>query len=119
MAREYDVIVIGAGHNGLICGAYLAKAGKKVLILERRHVLGGACVTEEVRPGSEGTGRVEVLLAGRPAGHGKGQAADLAGAHREVLSRARVAVAPVPMGRRTRGKGVPERARRPEGETDG
>src|SRR5437763_3574208 len=47
----YDAIVIGGGHNGLTNAAYLAKAGKKVLVLERRHVLGGAAVTEEVFPG--------------------------------------------------------------------
>jgi phytoene dehydrogenase-like protein len=47
----YDVIVIGAGHNGLVCAAYLARAGKSVLVLERRHVVGGACVTEELWPG--------------------------------------------------------------------
>ena len=48
---HYDVIVIGGGHNGLIHGAYLARAGRKVLVLERRHVLGGAAVTEEIHPG--------------------------------------------------------------------
>lgn len=47
----YDCIIIGAGHNGLICAAYLAEAGKKVLVLERRHLVGGACVTEELWPG--------------------------------------------------------------------
>ena len=51
MAKRYDVVVIGGGHNGLTSAAYLAKAGKKVLVLERRHVLGGAAVTEEIFPG--------------------------------------------------------------------
>ena len=48
---KYDAIVIGGGHNGLTTAAYLAKAGKKVLVLERRHVVGGAAVTEELYPG--------------------------------------------------------------------
>jgi phytoene dehydrogenase-like protein len=51
MSQHYDAIVIGGGHNGLVNAAYLAKAGKKVLVLERRHVLGGAAVTEEIIPG--------------------------------------------------------------------
>src|SRR5437016_12853856 len=51
MNLKYDVIVIGGGHNGLVNAAYLARAGKKVLVLERRHVLGGAAVTEEIFPG--------------------------------------------------------------------
>ena len=49
--KKYDCIVIGGGHNGLVNAAYLARAGKRVLVLERRHVLGGAAVTEEVFPG--------------------------------------------------------------------
>ncbi len=51
MKTSYDAIVVGGGHNGLIAAAYLAKSGKKVLVLERRHVLGGAAVTEEIYPG--------------------------------------------------------------------
>ncbi|HYO32830.1 MAG TPA: NAD(P)/FAD-dependent oxidoreductase [Nocardioidaceae bacterium] len=50
-SREYDAIVIGGGHNGLVNGAYLAKAGLKTLILERRHLVGGAAITEELVPG--------------------------------------------------------------------
>jgi phytoene dehydrogenase-like protein len=49
--RLVDVVIIGAGDNGLTCGAYLARAGKKVLVLERRDVIGGAAVTEEFTPG--------------------------------------------------------------------
>jgi len=51
MTGKYDAIIIGGGHNGLICAAYLAKAGRKVLVLEKRHLLGGAAVTEELYPG--------------------------------------------------------------------
>jgi phytoene dehydrogenase-like protein len=47
----YDAIIVGAGHNGLVTAAYLARAGWRVLVLERRHLVGGACVTEEVFPG--------------------------------------------------------------------
>jgi phytoene dehydrogenase-like protein len=49
--NQYDVIVIGAGHNGLVNAAYLARGGRKVLVLERRHIVGGAAVTEEIFPG--------------------------------------------------------------------
>lgn len=64
MIARYDVIIIGAGHNGLVCAAYLAKAGRKVLVLERRPRIGGAAVTEEFAPGfkastvADGAGRL-------------------------------------------------------------
>jgi phytoene dehydrogenase-like protein len=47
----YDAVIIGGGHNGLVCAAYLAMAGQKVVVLERRGVVGGAAVTEEFHPG--------------------------------------------------------------------
>ncbi len=50
-STRYDVIVIGGGHNGLVNAAYLARAGRRVLVLEQRHVLGGAAVSEQVVPG--------------------------------------------------------------------
>ena len=50
-AHEIDVLIIGAGHNGLVAGGYLARAGLEVQVLERRSVVGGACVTEELFPG--------------------------------------------------------------------
>ncbi|MCH7753279.1 MAG: NAD(P)/FAD-dependent oxidoreductase, partial [Planctomycetes bacterium] len=48
---KFDCLIIGGGHNGLVCAAYLAKAGRKVCVLERRHVLGGCATTEEIWPG--------------------------------------------------------------------
>src|SRR5919109_2152345 len=51
MPGTYDAIIIGGGHNGLVTACYLGRAGWKVLILERRYLVGGACVTEEVFPG--------------------------------------------------------------------
>ena len=51
MAAPYDAVIVGGGHNGLVAAGYLAKAGRKVLVLEQRHVLGGAAVTEELYPG--------------------------------------------------------------------
>ncbi|HEV7820312.1 MAG TPA: NAD(P)/FAD-dependent oxidoreductase, partial [Burkholderiales bacterium] len=49
--KTYDAVIIGAGHNGLVCAAYLAASGLKVVVLERRHIVGGAAVTEEFHPG--------------------------------------------------------------------
>ena len=51
MAQRYDAVIIGGGHNGLVSAAYLARAGLRTLVLEKRHVLGGAAVTEEIFPG--------------------------------------------------------------------
>ena len=76
-STHYDVVIVGAGHNGLTCGAYLSKAGKKVLLLESRDVIGGAAVTEEFTPGfSDGVIDSQVLLPkdieriiGTPHGH--------------------------------------------------
>ncbi len=49
--RGYDCVIVGAGHNGLVCAAYLARAGRKVLVLERSDVVGGAAITEAIAPG--------------------------------------------------------------------
>jgi phytoene dehydrogenase-like protein len=51
MREHDDVLILGGGHNGLVCAAYLAAAGLKVRVLERRHLVGGAAVTEEFHPG--------------------------------------------------------------------
>lgn len=51
MNQVYDALVIGGGHNGLVAACYLAQAGKRVLVLERYHTIGGAAITEEIHPG--------------------------------------------------------------------
>src|SRR5438876_4580716 len=51
MDGAWDAVIVGGGHNGLVSAAYLAKAGLRVLVLERRRIVGGACITEEVFPG--------------------------------------------------------------------
>src|SRR3981189_2879896 len=50
-SKPRDAVIVGGGHNGLVCAAYLAAAGLKVTVLERRSVVGGAAVTEEFHPG--------------------------------------------------------------------
>src|SRR4029079_18625771 len=66
MPQSYDLLVIGGGHNGLVTAAYAARAGLKTLVLERREVLGGACVTEEVWPGFKGSTAAYVNSLLRP-----------------------------------------------------
>jgi len=51
MPKNYDAIIIGGGHNGLTAAAYLARAGRQVLVLEQRHILGGAAASDELYPG--------------------------------------------------------------------
>src|SRR5437773_11645425 len=66
MAERYDAVVVGGGHNGLTAAAYLARAGMRVLVLERRHLVGGAAVTEEVFSGFKYTVASYVVSLLRP-----------------------------------------------------
>ena len=63
----HDAIVVGGGHNGLVAAFYLARAGLRTLVLERRGIVGGACVTEEFAPGYRASPGAYVLSALRPA----------------------------------------------------
>ena len=63
--RRRDIVIVGGGHNALVAAAYLARAGRDVLVLERRDVLGGAAVTEEIVPGFKFS-RASYLAGERP-----------------------------------------------------
>ena len=73
---RYDAVVIGGGHNGLVSAAYLARAGLKTLVLEKRHVLGGAAVTEEIFPGFRFSVFSYVVSLLRPGDHPRPRAAE-------------------------------------------
>src|SRR5215218_9987386 len=64
MPSRYDVVVVGAGHNGLVTAGYLSAAGLRVLVLEQRPIVGGACVTEELIPGTRSSSCAFVAAPG-------------------------------------------------------
>ncbi len=65
-ARTLDVVIVGAGHNGLVAATYLARAGMRVMVVERREIVGGACTTEEFAPGFHASPGAYVLSLLRP-----------------------------------------------------
>ena len=100
---ETDAVIIGGGHNGLVCAAYLAAAGLKVTVLERRHVVGGAAVTEEFFPGLPQLRRLLHRVAAQPEGDPRPRPARARAADRRARDREFPAAA---------GRALPEDRRR-------
>src|ERR1700712_3412800 len=66
-SENYDAVIVGGGHNGLVAGFYLARAGLRTVVLERREIVGGCCVTEEFAPGYRASSGAYVLSMLREA----------------------------------------------------
>ena len=97
--NETDVVIIGAGHNGLTCAAYLATAGLRVHVVERRKVVGGAAVTEEFHPGFRNSVAAYTVSLLNPEGDRRSQAgrarpADRRAPRAEFSARARRQLSP-------------------------